>query len=188
MNIFLPIDFNSLPGAQNGKIDLSNYYIDYALEGKSPTNGMSITFYDEHWLPNSNDIICFDATLQEKMDTKTWLAELKGQIYTSVEKPDRKYFSSFIGAQTKRLADDVSQSVEQKIGTDPSKNKLSGVSCFLLAHGSPFPNFPSIVGMDAMELHNFFQFTDFPKPKLENGKYPGNTLLVRGGGNKAKSQ
>jgi hypothetical protein len=84
------------------------------------------------------------------------------------------------------LAGNHTKTVDQKVSVDPSKDKLSGFSCFVFPHGSPLPDFSKIVGMDAKELCNFFHFAGFPKPQLENGRYPGNTLVVRGGCNKAR--
>lgn len=184
--MLIPIDFNSLSQAENGKIKLSDYYIDYAFtnEGIHPANGMEITFYAENWTPNPTEIICLGAILRKSDGSEAWLAELKGRIYTLAEKPNRKYFSAFIGANTQRMAGADGKIVEQKIGDDPANNKLANVSCFMFAKGSPLPDFSQVIGMDAEGLHNFFQFPDCTKPIIENGKYRGDTLLVRGGSNR----
>lgn len=186
MSTFIPIDFNSLRTAIDGKISLSDYYMDYAFyaEGISPSDGMTITFYDRGWMSDPDSVICFDAILRRAATSAgQWSAELKGRSYTSPNEPSRRYFSSFIGAGTRRLADDGTLTKEQVVGDDPRKNKLSDISCFVFAHGSPMPDFSKLVGMTAKELHDFFQFSGYPRPKLENGKYPGDTLVVRGGSN-----
>jgi hypothetical protein len=182
--ILTPIDFNSLSSAEDGTLKLSAYYIDYAFnnEGVHPADGMSITFYAKHWTPNPNEIVCLDATLRKDEDRKSWYAELKGQIYTSTYEPSRKYFSPFIGANTQRLGSSTGQA-KQKIGDNPAKNKLSGVSVFMFPKESRLPDFSKIVGLDVNGLHEFFQFAGLPKSQLENGKYPSDTLLVRGGHN-----
>jgi hypothetical protein len=131
MATLIPIDFNSLSRVEDGRIALTNYYMDHAFysEGINPADGMDITFYDEDRLPNSTNIICLDARLQKNATApEPWSAELKGRIYTSTRKATRKYFSSFIGAETRRLADNGGQTLEQKIGNNPPKNKLSGIS------------------------------------------------------------
>jgi hypothetical protein len=184
--MLVPIDFNSLSRLENGKIALTDYYVDYAFhsEGITPIDGMKITFYDEHWVPKPNDVICFDATLRKNtVASDPWFAELQGRVYASADKPIRKYLSPCVGAGTRRLGENGAQTVEQKLGKDPAKNKLSGISCFVFADGSLLPDFSDIVGMDTKELHDFFQFVGFAKPQLENGRYPDDALVVRGGSN-----
>jgi hypothetical protein len=112
MKTFLPIDFNSLSKVQDGKINLSDYYIDYAFSSSemTPGDGIEITLFDKGWVGNSSDIICLDATLRKNSaNTESWFAELKDKVYTSSEKPNRRYFTAFIGADTRRLVEDGSQ-------------------------------------------------------------------------------
>ncbi len=183
----IPIDFNSLNKVEGGKIKLSNYYIDYAFtsQGLNPSDGLEITFYDKGWIPNTEEIICLDGILRK--DTGLWFVELVRGVYTLQHEPHRKYFSSFIGADTKLLEKNGTEAIEQKLGDNPSDDTLSGVSCFVFASHSNLPDFSNILGVNSLELNNFFQFTNFTKPHLEEGKYSEEILTVRGGANRVET-
>ncbi|HKQ72395.1 MAG TPA: hypothetical protein VJ810_01610 [Blastocatellia bacterium] len=186
--LLIPLDFNSLSNAENGSLKLSNYYMDYAFhsEGAEPYDGMEVAFYDEGWMANSDDIVCFDAVLKKSSDIEPWTAVLRGKIYTAAKAPQRKYFSAFIGADSKRVVDGIVMQDEQRLGANPKQDTLASVSCFAFSPKSELPNFSAIVGMDAKELHDFFQFSKYTPPEFIDGRYSEDTLIVRGGGNQVR--
>jgi hypothetical protein len=51
MSTLMPLDFNSLSVLKQGVLQLSDYYIDYALVsvGITPEEGMAVIFYDKNW-------------------------------------------------------------------------------------------------------------------------------------------
>lgn len=190
-NLFIPLDFNSLCNLVGKTIELSDYYVDYAFnsEGIILADGMSVTFYDKYWTPDPEEIICFDGKIKKNSHPiGSWAAELSGNLYASNPAPERKYFSSFIGANT-FVAVEGKMSGEQKLGINPSQNKLGGVSVFLFAPDSELPRFSKMVGMKPEEVHDFFQFqsVNLKQPViLPDGQMADDTIVFRGGGNKCE--
>lgn len=163
-HIFIPIDFNSFSNIKDGEISLSDYYIDYAFysEGLKPSEGMKVTFYNNSWKKDklADEIMCLDAIIKNTQhEFGSWSAEFEGKIYTIVGAPKRNYFSGFIGANT-RLHTEKGRTVVQKLGIDPKKDKLDGISAFVFPPGTQMPDFSKIVGMNVKELAEFFMFKD----------------------------
>ncbi len=189
----IPIDFNSLCTIDGENLKLSDYYVDYALhsEGIEPSDGMTVTFYDKYWTPDPTEILCFDATIKEVAhELGSWVAELKGRVYASHDAPKRKYFSAFIGANTFLLLDGK-KSDDQRLGTDPAQNKLAGVNVFTFAPGSELPKFSRMIGMNAKEVYDLFQFNDANIKRPVTGaddEVADDTLVVRGGGNRNENE
>jgi hypothetical protein len=161
--------------------------VEYAFHSERTDlyDGIEVTFYDEDWLA-SPDIVCFDAVLKRSSDTEPWTALFRGKIYTASKAPQRKYFNAFIGADSKRLIDGMAMQDEQRLGADPKQDTLSGISCFAFSPRTELPNFSAIVGMDAKELRDFFQFSTATPPQCVDGRYSDDTVIVRGGGNKVR--
>lgn len=186
--IFIPLDFNSLSNSENQKLKLSNYYIDYAFysENLKPLDEMHVVLYDKFWTKNFNEIICLDGTLKENKNEKDpWSVILNGKIYTYNQVPHRKYFSSFIGADTSVIED--LEPNEQKKNRDFKNDKLANINCFIFAPDSEIPDFSKIVGVDSKEINSFFKFSNIKTKPLTyrpEGGLTDDTLVVRGGGNK----
>lgn len=185
--IFIPLDFNCLVKIDQHKLKLSRYYIDYAFssENLKPSNGMKVVFYDKYWTENPNEIICIGGVLEKNInEEESWSAVLNGKIYTDNQIPSRKYFSSFIGADTFAVED--SESVEQENTRDFRNDKLANINCFTFAPGSELPDFSKIIGINVSEIDNFFKFSNI-KVNLPvyrpDGQLTDDTLVVRGGGN-----
>lgn len=168
--MLIPIDFNCLSSAIDGELELGNYYLEYAFEDKldQVVDGLKITFYDEGWTENPNEIICFDAVINNSPLKKgKFIAKLTGEIYTKTGVPERKNFCSFIGAMSHELED----------------KKLNGVKCFCFSPNSNIPNFSNIIGMNYKQLEVFFKFEGTTPPQMIGEGYSDDTIVIRGGSN-----
>ncbi len=185
--IYLPLDFNSLANLKNEALKLSDYYVDYAfsfIKGV-PREGLLIIFYDRFWIAKEEAIPSLDASVSRDEDG-SWKASINGSIYLSNDIPSRQYESAFIGSSS-FLMENGQKALVQKLGDEPEKDVLGGVSCFLCAPGSEFPNFARIIGMNVEEVENFFTFLDvemLPPITGTDGCIENETLIVRGGRNK----
>lgn len=187
MKIYLPLDFNSLVNLKNGELKLSDYYVDYAFSASDtePREGLSIVFYDRFWLAKEDAIPSLDALLNQD-ENGSWRASIIGAIYLSDNIPHRKHESAFIGSAS-FLMENGQRSLLQKLGSEPGKDVLGGMSCFACAPSSEFPNFTKIIGMNAEEIANFFTFSDvkmLPPVTDVSGRLVDETLVVRGGRNR----
>jgi len=186
--MFIPLDFNSLIKIDGQKLKLSNYYINYAFysDKLKPLNGMEVVLYDKFWTQYPDEIICVNGVLEENIDKKeSWSVVLNGRIYKHNQIPKRKYFISFIGADTYVLGD--FQPTDQKNTRDFKSDKLANINCFTFAHGSELPDFSKIVGIDVSEISDFFKFSNIkikPLTYRPDGQLTDDTLVVRGGGNR----
>jgi hypothetical protein len=169
--LLIPIDFNSLALIDNGRLNLSDYYIDYAFynEGLMPKDKMKITLYDHSWKKDKdpNETMCLNGTLQnDKHEFGSWYAKLEGKIYTKFGIPKRSYFSNFFGANT-RLQIKDSENIIQKLGLDPNTDVLAGVSVFVIPSRSSIPDFSKIIGLGIEEIKGFFNFNNI-EDKIKN--------------------
>ena len=184
--VYLSLDFNSLSNLREGSLKLTAYYISYAFHGSEvePRDGLPIVFYDEYWLTKESSLPSLRAVLTQDEDN-SWRAVLSGQIFLSDDNPLPKYTSAFIGSSS-FLMENGQKAEIQKLGDQPEKDVLRGMSCFACAPNSEFPDFAKIIGMDAKRIENFFTFSDVKMlaPETDaDGRLVDETLVVRGGRN-----
>lgn len=185
--VYLPLDFNSLSNLREGSLKLTAYYINYAFYGSEvePHDGLSIVFYDKYWLAKESPLPSLPAVLTQDEDN-SWKAVFIGQIFLSGDTPLPKYTSAFIGSSS-FLMENGQKAEIQKLGDQPEKDVLGGMSCFACAPNSEFPDFAKIIGMDAKAIENFFTFSDIkmlPPETDVDGRLVDETLVIRGGRNR----